>query len=403
MTNRTQSQKNIEKQIPEGWVETTLGEVVFPVSQTFDFEGKEKVHFLNTGDILDGKLLHFNLSDVSTLPGQAKKSFKQKDILYSEIRPANKRYMLVDFDSSNSVASTKLMVLRGKENIDIDFIYKLITANNTLQEFQVIAESRSGTFPQITFESVSNFPILLPLFPEQQAIASVLSVFDDKIELLREQNKTLEEMGQTLFKEWFGKYSVDRSQELPVGWRVGKLGEVGKQITERVKNQENRQVLSAVNTGNLVLSEDYFTKQVFSKTLEKYIICEPGDFAYNPARINIGSIGRNKNVFGAVSPVYVVFRPIEKMGRYLEFIFKSKDFNRHVEKFANGSVRQALNYDGFSRFEILIPNDEILKEFNKIILDFDNKANFNNSQIQSLARGRDELLPKLMSGEVRVK
>lgn len=255
--------------------------------------------------------------------------------------------------------------------------------------------------PQITISALSKKEILLPPLLEQQAIASVLSAFDDKIELLREQNKTLEEMGQVIFQEWFEKYGVE--DELPEGWRVGKLGEAGKQITARVKNQENRQVLSAVNTGNLVLSEDYFTKQVFSKTLEKYIICEPGDFAYNPARINIGSIGRNNNnVFGAVSPVYVVFRPNEKIGRYLEFILKSKDFNRHVEKFANGSVRQALNYDGFSRFEILIPGDEILEEFNEIILDFDNKINFNNSQIQSLARTRDELLPKLMRGEVRV-
>lgn len=98
---------------------TTLGEVAFPVSDTFNFSNKDKVHFLNTGDILEGKLLHNDLSMVKTLPGQAKKSFKINDILYSEIRPANKRYMLVDFDSSNSVASTKLMVLRTKENIDV--------------------------------------------------------------------------------------------------------------------------------------------------------------------------------------------------------------------------------------------------------------------------------------------
>lgn len=110
--------------IPKGWKITTLGEVLFPVSDTFNFNCVDKVHFLNTGDILEGKLLHNNSVPTKTLPGQAKKKFKPNDILYSEIRPANKRYMLVNFDSSNSVASTKLMVLRTKENVEVVYIYK---------------------------------------------------------------------------------------------------------------------------------------------------------------------------------------------------------------------------------------------------------------------------------------
>lgn len=64
-----------------------------------------------------------------------------------------------------------------------------------------------------------------PPLPEQQAIAAVLSSFDDKIELLRAENQTLEQMGQELFKERFGKWKV--GDELPEGWRVGKLGEMG--------------------------------------------------------------------------------------------------------------------------------------------------------------------------------
>jgi type I restriction enzyme S subunit len=190
---------------------------------------------------------------------------------------------------------------------------------------------------------------------------------------------------------------------IPEGWRVGRLGETGKQITQKVKKEENRKVLSAVSSGNLVLSEDYFTKQVFSKSLEKYIICDIGDFAYNPARINIGSIGRNKTTDGAVSPVYVVFRPNKNIGKYLEFVFKTNSFSMHVEKFANGSVRQALNYDGFSRFELLIPNEFVLEKFNQIILNLEEKINFNNSQIQTLSTLCDTLLPKLMKGEIRVK
>jgi type I restriction enzyme S subunit len=68
--------------------------------------------------------------------------------------------------------------------------------------------------------------IILPSLPEQKAIAQILSSFDDKIELLREQNETLEKIAQTVFAEWFGKYSPEKPEELPEGWRVGKFDEV---------------------------------------------------------------------------------------------------------------------------------------------------------------------------------
>jgi type I restriction enzyme S subunit len=81
--------------------------------------------------------------------------------------------------------------------------------------------------------------VYCPPLSEQQAIASLLSSFDDKIKLLREQNKTLETLGQTIFQEWFGKYSVD--DELPDGWRVGKLGEVGQIICGKTPSKENQE------------------------------------------------------------------------------------------------------------------------------------------------------------------
>jgi type I restriction enzyme S subunit len=210
----------------------------------------------------------------------------------------------------------------------------------------------------------------------------------------------LEEMGQTLFKEWFGKYKVE--DELPDGWKWWELWEIWDQITERVKHEKERVVLSAVNSWNLVLSESYFSKQVFSEDIAKYIICNKWDFAYNPARINIGSIWRNFYWNWAVSPVYVVFRPKEKFWKYLEYIFKSERFKNHVEKYANWSVRQALNYDWFSRFELLIPNNDILEKFNENLEVFEKKIEENKKQTETLSNTRDQLLPKLMSWEVRV-
>mgnify|MGYP001539689857 CR=1 FL=1 len=94
-------------------------------------------------------------------------------------------------------------------------------------------------------------------------------------------NDNLEQQAQALFKSWFVDFEPFKDGEfvdselgmIPKGWRVVCLGEVTKQVTEKVGNREDVTVLSPVNSGELVLSEEYFTKQVFSKNLSKYLIC----------------------------------------------------------------------------------------------------------------------------------
>ena len=186
------------------WKELTLGEIAQNISRPFKFKDFEEVTFINTGDVLEGQFLHSNRVSKIGLPGQAKKEIQEGDILFSEIRPANKRFALVDFDPKGYVVSTKFMVIKKIfENIDDRFFYILLTNKITLHEFQRIAESRSGTFPQITFDAVAYFPVKIPPLPEQKAIAHILGSLDDKIELNRQMNETLEAMAQALFKSWF--------------------------------------------------------------------------------------------------------------------------------------------------------------------------------------------------------
>lgn len=151
-----------------------IKDVIISISDSFDFSDKDKVVFLNTGDILEGKFLHSNFSNVDLLPGQAKKSIKQNDILYSEIRPINKHFALVNFENiDNYVVSTKLMVLRKVNNAyDINFIYQYLKSDKVINELQSMAESRSGTFPQITFEQLSTVEIPEISLNDQQHIVN---------------------------------------------------------------------------------------------------------------------------------------------------------------------------------------------------------------------------------------
>lgn len=139
-------------EIPIGWRIAELGEFVESFSKTHSFE-KEKLIFLNTSDILAGEVLRNEYMPVSDMPGQAKKQIRTGDILFSEIRPANRRYALVTFPADDYVVSTKLMVLRMMRNELSNLrIYHYLTLDSTLQELHREADGRSGTFPQITFE-----------------------------------------------------------------------------------------------------------------------------------------------------------------------------------------------------------------------------------------------------------
>ena len=168
--------------------------VLTSVSESFNYKDKTKVIFLNTGDILEGKFLHSNLSNVKTLPGQAKKSIKHNDILYSEIRPINKHFALVNFEETNNyVVSTKLMVLRNiSESYNTKFIYQYLTSDKVIYDLQTMAESRSGTFPQITYEQLSTINLPDISLDEQQHIVNILGSIDNKIENLELITKKLQ-------------------------------------------------------------------------------------------------------------------------------------------------------------------------------------------------------------------
>ncbi len=191
---------------------TKIGELASSISETHKF-GKEQLIFLNTSDILHGKFLHRTYTEVRDWPGQAKKSIRKDDILFSEIRPANGRWAYVDQEADDFVVSTKLMVIRAKKDrLFPQFLYQFLTSSEITKWLQHLAESRSGTFPQITFDQVATLELPLPPLAEQKAIAAVLGALDDKIDLNRRMNATLEAMARALFQSWFVDFDPVRAK-----------------------------------------------------------------------------------------------------------------------------------------------------------------------------------------------
>ena len=165
------------------WIECSIGDLCDTISDTYR-GNDEQVVLINTSDVLEGKILNRTPVDNKNLKGQFKKTFRKNDILYSEIRPANKRFAFVDIeDTSNYIASTKLMVLRAKKGVLPEFLFAILKSNTIVTELQMLAETRSGTFPQITFSSeLAPMKIMLPDMNTQQRIVNVLSSIEGKIE-----------------------------------------------------------------------------------------------------------------------------------------------------------------------------------------------------------------------------
>lgn len=378
------------------WRECKLGDVISSISDTYKFTD-EKVIFLNTSDIYLGKITNKNEFNPKDLPGQAKKRIKKDDLLFSEIRPANGRYALVVDDVENYVVSTKLMVLRSSENILPNFLNIFLTSKDMLEYLQMLAEDRSGTFPQITFDNISNIDISIPPLEEQKAIAEVLSSLDDKIDLLHRQNQTLESLAQTLFRQWFIEEAKEEWEEKPLSKIADFLNGLACQKFPPQNDIEKLPVLKIKDLKDGISeNSDYATSDV----KPEYIV-------------NNGDV-----IFAWSASLMVKIWDGEQcvLNQHL-FKVTSKDFPKwfyyhwckyHLDNFIAISSAHATTMGHIKRGDLdeamcVIPSNEELVKMDDEISPIFEKIETNSRQIKSLEKMRDTLLPKLLSGEVSVK
>lgn len=302
--------------------------------------------------------------------------------------------------------SDNAISVKAKQGTDNKFLFYLL-CNQNINHYHI-----GGAQPLMTQDIISRIEVSIPKSEEHQhQIAIILSALDAKIENNNKINANLEAQAEALFKSWFVDFTPFKDQPfvdselgpIPQGWKVGKLGDIALQSTEKVLTRNDVKVLSPITTGKLVLSEEYFTKQVFSKSIRNYKIVKQGAFAYNPARVNIGSLGMNEFKFdGCVSPVYVVFECLKGYSFFFDLFRKTDFFKQAVISFAIGGVRQTLNYSDFALIDVTIPPLNIVQSFNEIYLHLKKKISINEEENQRLAALRDTLLPKLMSGEIKL-
>ena len=193
-----------------------INQIVRTVSETHRFD-KDKLIAINTSDVENGVMGSGTLTSVDELKGQFKKTIVKDDILFSEIRPANRRFAKVTTeDTKDYVVSTKLMVLRKyNEDVDLEYFYYCLTNQPFLDILQRRAENRIGSFPQITFDLLSEYAFPIPPISEQKRISSVISTLDKKIALNRAINQNLEAMAKQLYDYWFVQFDFPNKDGKP--------------------------------------------------------------------------------------------------------------------------------------------------------------------------------------------
>lgn len=317
---------------------------------------------------------------------------------------------VAQLDDANIALAQRVVTLRGKSNV-LDNTYLKYYFLSNVGKQRLKARETGTTVTGIKQSELKEVLVDVPPFEVQVRIAEILKSLDDKIEVNRRINDNLEQQAQALFKSWFVDFEPFRDGEfveselglIPKGWRVGTLGEICSQSSLKVGSRNDVKVLSPVTTGNLMLSEEYFTKQVFSESIVKYKVVKKGAFAYNPARVNIGSLGRNEYDFdGAVSPVYVVFECKEGYSNFFDLFRTTERFKTEVLLRSIGGVRQSLNYVDFAMIQTIIAPKDVVDAFNPIMEEIQVMQKHLAEENDRLATLRDTLLPKLMSGELKV-
>jgi type I restriction enzyme S subunit len=266
--------------------------------------------------------------------------------------------------------------------------------------------------PNASAKTMTQVKLRIPPLPEQRAIAHILGTLDDKIELNRRMNETLEAMAQALFKSWFVDLEPFRDQgmedsplgPIPKGWRVGILGDIADNQHRGIHPKNIDPSTPYIGLEHMPrkcigLSEWGHAKELESNKFR----FKKGEFLFGKLRPYFHKVGVAP-LDGVCSTDILVIAPKEPacFGFVLGHI-SSTEFVAYTDAGSTGTKMPRTNWQDMACYEIVIPPQPLAESFNEVICPLADKIIRNIHQSHTLASIRDTLLPKLLSGEIRVK
>ena len=387
-------------------------------------------NYISTENMLKNKE---GIEMASKLPSKGSViKYEKGDILLSNIRPYFKKIWR---STNNGGASNDVLVIKKNKNNDCnnDYLYYYLCKDDFFE--YVMAGAKGTKMPRGDKNHIMRYMIKLPPLEEQEAIANILSTLDEKIEVNNQINKTLEEMAQAIFKHWFvdfefpnengepykssgGEMVESELGMIPKKWEIVEIGELCKaQIggdwgkDERFINSVPAVCLRGTDLQKLKelgFSREAPIRWVKKNSIEKRRISEL-DILIGGS--GLGPVGRSlcySNNFERLYDYPITYsnfckriRAIDRpMAIYLEQIIEGLHKTNEIKHYVNGTSVPNLDIKGLLKHKIIKPDNEVIEAFSVI------KENYFNYKYSKenliLSQIRNTLLPKLMSGEIRV-
>ena len=268
-------------------------------------------------------------------------------------------------------------------------------------EIELLAEGSTGQ-TELSKLKLANLSIDLPPLDQQKKIANILGSLDEKIELNRRMNKTLEQLGQALFRHYF----VDNPEVK--SWESGKVSDVVRIYSGFAFKSKDFDIdgkyglvtIKNVQDGSFIKDcTDHLSEPLPNKTPE-YVHLKSGDIILSLT----GNVGR---VCAVVGRDYLLNQRVAKLvsdesQAYVYFLFRSKTMKDRMVGISKGTAQKNLSPVETGKLKMKIPPTNIMSQFEESAMNLLNMIVSNNEQIQTLTSLRDSLLPKLISGEIEI-
>lgn len=399
-----------------------LTDIAYYCTTKISIDTLDKNNYISTENMLPNI---GGVTEASSLPKSGKVTeFKKGDVLFSNIRTYFKKVWLATFDGG---CSNDVLVFRKKDElIDTNFLYYIL-ANDGFINYTV-TNSKGTKMPRGDKSAIIDYPIEKSFsLTQQQKIASILSLLDDKIELNNKMNQMLENMAQSIFKEWFEEFNFPNAEgkpykanhgamhpselgEIPEGWEVIKLEKIiDKYIDNRGKTPPVKKtgipLLEVRNMPDDMLLanpkvDKYVTEETYNTWFRNHL--EENDILIS----TVGTIGKtclvpkNSKIAIAQNVLGIRFNKATINTEYIFYQMKSKRFLHSINARLVTTVQASIKRKDLNTIDVLVPPLHIQKKFSLLVEPYIKKQQMLESQ--TLIKLRDTLLPKLMSGEIKV-
>lgn len=417
------------------WKTALFGEMAVLARNTVEPFEVAGLPYIGLEHIAEGTLA---LADVGIAEDatSAKLRFRTGDILFGKLRPYFRKVVRAPFEG---ICSTDIWVVQPREGVDAGYLFYLMASDLFIEP--VVRASEGTKMPRAKWEYAASLELPLPPLPEQRAIAHILGTLDYKIELNRRMSETLEAMARAIFKAWFVDFEPVRAKmegrwrrgeslpglpahlydlfpsrlvdselgEIPEGWEVKKLsdlcstqyGYTASAVDEPVGPKFLR--VTDINKRNWIEWGDVPHCKIDSEEKQAYSL-KIGDIVV--ARMaDPGKSAIIEEDIDAVFASYLVRLKTQSLAYsyYVYYLLKSNLYAEYAEAARSGSVQAHMNAKVIVGSTLVVPPTWLIDAFLSLILPLRKRLVANIHESHTLAALRDTLLPKLISGELRLK